>query len=97
MASLKMIMKLAYQAFKLEGDEAMLRIAWPLFIAILETDDLLRREWLIARLRALGKFGKNYSRAAVFVESFVAEEERKGERLDFQAYLTSGGFEQFSI
>ncbi|KAL6788967.1 hypothetical protein J3E68DRAFT_430214 [Trichoderma sp. SZMC 28012] len=97
MASLKMIMKLAYQAFKLEGDEAMLRIAWPLFIAILETDDLLHREWLIARLRALGKFGKNYSRAAAFVESFVAEEERKGERLDFQAYLTSGGFEQFSI
>ncbi|KAL6838144.1 hypothetical protein V8C40DRAFT_272311 [Trichoderma camerunense] len=97
MASLKIIMKLAYQAFKLEGDEAMLRIAWPLFIAILETNDLLHREWLIARLRALGKFGKNYPRAAVFVESFVAEEERKGERLDFQASLTSGGFEQFSI
>ncbi|KAL7947935.1 hypothetical protein V8C42DRAFT_269673 [Trichoderma barbatum] len=97
MPSLKMIMKLAYQAYRLDGDEAMLRIAWPLFIAILETDDLLHREWLIARLHALGKFGKNYSRAAVFVESFVAEEERKGERLDFQDYLKSGEFEQFSI
>ncbi|PTB54487.1 hypothetical protein M431DRAFT_530667 [Trichoderma harzianum CBS 226.95] len=71
MVSLKMIMKLAYQAFKLEGDEAMLRIAWPLFIAILETDDLLHREWLIARLHALGKFGKNYSRAASFVLGII--------------------------
>lgn len=92
-----MIRELAFQAFKYEGDEAMLRIAWPLFMAVLETDDQVHREWLSTRLQALGKFGKNYARAAVFAEWFTAEKTRGGGNLDFRQALRSRQFEQFSI
>lgn len=91
------IMNLAFQAFQHEGDEAMLRIAWPLFMAMLETDDLLHRDWISARLRSLAKYGKNYARAAAFTDFYVAEERRRGIKPDFRDLLQNGDFEQFAI
>ncbi|ETN45002.1 uncharacterized protein HMPREF1541_09878 [Cyphellophora europaea CBS 101466] len=91
------IMNLAFQAFQHEGDEAMLRIAWPLFMAILETEDLLHRDWVCTRLRSLARYGRNYARAATFADAYVAEVQQRGHKPDFRELLGSGGFEQFAI
>ncbi|OKL57039.1 hypothetical protein UA08_07356 [Talaromyces atroroseus] len=65
------IMNLALQMFKHQGDEALVRIAWPLFIVGLETSDELHREWILSRFQAMGCYGKNIQRAHRFLMTAV--------------------------
>lgn len=76
------IMSLAVQAFRHEGDEAMLRIAQPLFMVALETEDVLHREWVLERFKGLHKFGERFERARVFLVSTIEMQEVVGRRVD---------------
>lgn len=81
-AALRGIMTLAVQAFRHEGDEAMLRIAQPLFMVALETDDVLHREWVLERFEGLAKFGVRFERARAFLLRVIEMQEGVGRRVD---------------
>ncbi|OLN96308.1 Sterol uptake control protein 2-like protein 4 [Colletotrichum chlorophyti] len=89
-SALREIMNLAFQAFKHEGDEAMTRIAWPLFVVALETDDLLHREWVLSRFQGMSRFGKNLDRAHVFLKETIEMQNRLGRRFDVRERFQSG-------
>ncbi|PVH84865.1 hypothetical protein DL98DRAFT_410525 [Cadophora sp. DSE1049] len=95
--SLREIMTLAFKSFKHEGDTAMMRISWPLFMAGLETDDLLHREWILDRFRSLGRFGLNYKRAFLLLETVMEKQEKLGERVNMLDLLDSGCYESFVV
>jgi hypothetical protein len=73
------ILTLALQAHDNEGEAAMGRIAWPLFIAALETDDMIHRTWIMERFSSLSARGENYSRARAALQIALSEQ-RPGER-----------------
>jgi hypothetical protein len=81
-AALQGIMTLAVQAFRHEGDEAMLRIAQPLFMVALETDDVLHREWVLERFEELGRFGARFERARAFLLRTIELQQALGRRVD---------------
>jgi len=82
--ALKGIMNLAYQSFKHGGDQATARVAWPLFLAVLETDDMLHRDWILDRFTAFRKYGKNYERARRFLEQTIPRQQSIGKRIDLR-------------
>ncbi|KAM5350023.1 hypothetical protein ACJ41O_006528 [Fusarium nematophilum] len=65
--ALRIITSLAVQGFRHEGDAAMLRIAHPLFIVALETNDEVHRQWILERFDGLSQFGRHFSRARDFL------------------------------
>jgi hypothetical protein len=91
------MINLAFRAYQHGGDQAMLRIAWPLFMLVLETDDQFYREWSLTRLCALEKFGKNYSQAAAFAKEFTAQERRTGQYLSLSQQLSASPLGKFAI
>ncbi|KAF9870892.1 hypothetical protein CkaCkLH20_11564 [Colletotrichum karsti] len=95
--ALREIMNLAFQAFKHEGDESMTRIAWPLFMVALETDDLLHREWVLSRFQGMSRFGKNLDRAHVFLKEIIEMQNRLGRRVDVRERFQSGEVGLFVI
>lgn len=95
--ALRQIMNLAFQAHKHGGDEAVMRIAWPLYMVGLETDDLLHREWVLERMASIGRFGNNFERAHAFLDGVVDEQSRLGRRVDVRARLASGRVGLFII
>ncbi|KAJ3549023.1 hypothetical protein NM208_g723 [Fusarium decemcellulare] len=95
--ALRQIMNLAFQAYKHGGDEAMMRLAWPLYMVVLETDDLLHREWALERMSAISKFGKNFERAHKFLLGVVEMQSRSGKRADVRELLESGEVGLFVI
>ena len=80
--SLRLVMSLAVQAYRLQGKVAMLRVARPLFIAALETDDIIHREWIMQRFDELKEYGRNCRRARVFLGHAIAQQQRLGRRID---------------
>jgi hypothetical protein len=86
-SALKSIMNIAYQSYKHGGDEALARVAWPLFLAVPETDDMLHRDWILDRFMALGKYGKNYERAHRFLVNTVPRQQTIGRRVNLRDQL----------
>ncbi|KAE8376405.1 hypothetical protein BDV26DRAFT_305605 [Aspergillus bertholletiae] len=80
--ALRHIMNLAFQAHKYDGEKAMVRIAWPLFMVALETNDHLHREWVLGRFSAISKFGLNFQRAYQFLIHVIDLQSRLGQRVD---------------
>ncbi|OHW97786.1 C6 zinc finger domain-containing protein [Colletotrichum incanum] len=95
--ALRQIMNLAFQAFKHEGDESMIRIAWPLFMVALETDDLLHREWVLSRFQGMSRFGKNLDRAHVFLKNTIEIQNRLGRRVNVRERFQSSEVGLFVI
>ncbi|KAH7137453.1 hypothetical protein B0J13DRAFT_528088 [Dactylonectria estremocensis] len=95
--ALRQIMNLAFQTYKHGGDEAMMRIAWPLFMVALETDDLLHREWALDRLKSISRFGANFERAHRFLVGVVDTQSRSGKRVNVRERFQSGEVGLFVI
>ncbi|GMG36077.1 unnamed protein product [Aspergillus oryzae] len=95
--ALRQIMNLAFQAHKYDGEKAMVRIAWPLFMVALETNDHLHGEWVLGRFHAISQVGLNFQRAYQFLLHVVDLQSRLGERVDVRAQLQPGEFGLFVI
>ncbi|KAL4961200.1 uncharacterized protein BDV14DRAFT_204048 [Aspergillus stella-maris] len=95
--ALRQILNLAYQAHKYDGKEAMARIAWPLFMAAVETEDPMQREWVLGQFTAISKFGLHFDRAYRSLLHIVELQERDGGRVDLQELLRSGDLDLFVI
>ncbi|WPH01583.1 Hypothetical protein R9X50_00443100 [Acrodontium crateriforme] len=69
---IRSIMNLVQQAYKHEGNDAMTRIAWPLFVVALETDDDNDRDWILARFESMKTYGKNYERSHRYLDETIS-------------------------
>lgn len=87
--ALKEILNLAFQGRKYGGDEAMIKIAWPLFIAALESDDLLHRDWILKQFKNISKYGSNFARAHEFLLRVLPLQQQLGKRVNTQEHLDS--------
>lgn len=98
---MRTIMNLALQTFKHQGNEALVRIAWPLLIVGLETSDELHREWILTRFQAMSYYGKNLQRANRFLSAAVKAkglQQSPGGVIDVaRMQLESGDVELFVI
>ncbi|KAL4768756.1 hypothetical protein BDW60DRAFT_210628 [Aspergillus nidulans var. acristatus] len=91
------ILALAYQAYRDEGEPAMARIAWPLFMTAIETDDLAHQDWVCLRFSYLCGRGENYRRAEKALQFVLAKQRQRGGRVDVAAHFQSGALERFLI
>lgn len=85
--AIKEIVNLAYQTQMHSEDEAMIKIAWPLFIVALETDDMVHHEWVLERFQLLSKYGKNFQRAHQFLLEVIPMQHYRGSRVDVRAHM----------
>lgn len=95
--ALSEIVTLSFLSYKDEGDQGLFRMAWPLFMAGLESTDLVHQQWILDRFRGLKKFGNSYSRAHRLLESMVRDQEFSGVRTSICRYAESHQFERFFI
>lgn len=95
--ALQQIILLAYQAYRDNGSEAIARMAWPLFIAALETADLLHKDWILARIAELQTRGVNYRRAYAALVAARAAEGTRSVRTDYISLLDRDDLEKFVI
>ncbi|KAL4812154.1 fungal-specific transcription factor domain-containing protein [Aspergillus spinulosporus] len=91
------ILALAYQAYRDEGEPAMARIAWPLFMTAIETDDLAHQDWVCLRFANLCGRGENYRRAEKALQFVLAKQRQSGGRVDVAGNFQSGALERFLI
>lgn len=85
--ALQEIMNLCFQDYTHSGDQPNLRVAWPLFMAALETQDMLHQSFILERFQAFRLYGKNYERAHRFLVTIVATQRRHGKRIDFRTQM----------
>lgn len=85
------ILRLAFQTHQKGGDAALTRIAWPLFVAALETTDLLHRQWILERFAGMSVLGGHLKRAHRVLADAVSLQERTGQRADVKAMMPSYG------
>jgi hypothetical protein len=91
------IMELAAQDYKHGGDESMVRVSWPLFVAAMVTDKPHHQTWFLGRLQSIGRFGKNYERAAKFLAKMLEMQDILGRKVGYDEVLQSTGMETFVI
>lgn len=94
---LRDIMDLACKAFNDEGEIAMSRIAWPLFIAALESDDMVHQSWILARYDALQTRGENYRRAREALQAAFSEQRLGERRISGLELVHRSGIDKFVI
>lgn len=94
---LQEIFTLAYRAYQDEGESAMSRIAWPLFMAALETDDLAHQDWVSLLFARLRHQGENYRRAEQALLLLLADPRTRKARVNSLDYFQSDTLERFII
>jgi hypothetical protein len=60
---MKEIMSFGFKTYNTQGIADLARLAWPLFVVSLESDDILHRSWILERFNQLKSHGANYRRA----------------------------------
>lgn len=85
--ALQEIMNLCFQDFTHGGDQPNLRVAWPLFMAALETQDMLQQKFVLDRFENFRLYGKNYERAHRFLVTVLPIQRRNGQRVDVRAHM----------
>ncbi|KAI9146939.1 hypothetical protein HJFPF1_12968 [Paramyrothecium foliicola] len=67
------ILKLALYGYRKDGQATIVRVAWPMFIAGLETTDQFQQQWIVDRLEACGLFGRSYRSAAGLMRCYYEQ------------------------
>lgn len=80
-----------------EGNRYLWRIAWPMFVAGLETNDLIYQTWVIDRFTSLQENGENLRRAKIVLERICLEQRRTGQRVDYLSRIKNGEYQGFVI
>ncbi|CAG9961994.1 unnamed protein product [Clonostachys byssicola] len=79
------------------GDGSLLRIAWPLFVTAIVTDNCRYHDWMRNRLQRISKFGKNYERAYQYRLKMSQIRNAERSKAGAQVGLDSGGLGAFVI
>jgi hypothetical protein len=80
-----------------EGEDYLWRVAWPLFVGGLETNDPIHQSWVLDRFSNLQKRGENMRRAKLLLEAVFLEQRVTKLRVDYLALLRTGLIEGFVI
>lgn len=95
--AIRVILDLAHQAYSDAGEEGILKVAWPLFVAALETDEPVHRAWILERYQVLSTQGQNYRRANEALKAAFAEQRMNERRLDFLQLVRRNDLDRFVI
>lgn len=68
-----------------------------MFVAGLETDDLIYQTWVIDRFTSMQNLGENLRRAKVLLELVCAEQRQTGQRIDYLSRIRNGQYQGFVI
>lgn len=68
-----------------------------MFVAGLETDDLIYQTWVIERFTSMQDLGENLRRAKLVLETVCLEQRRTGQQIDYLSRIKSGEFQGFVI
>jgi hypothetical protein len=85
--ALQEIMNLCFQDHIHGGDQPNLRVAWPLFLAALETQDMLHQKFILGRFETFRLYGKNYERAYQFLLTAIPLQRRNNKRIDIRSQM----------
>ena len=85
--ALQEIMNLCFQDCTHGGDKPNLRVAWPLFMAALETHDMLHQKFILERFETFRLYGENYDRAHRFLITAIPLQRRHGGRIDIRVQM----------
>lgn len=96
-ASLREVMALASKAHQDDGDDGMQRFAWQLFVAALESDDIIHRSWIIQRFEALARQGENFRRALDALRVAFREEGMGERRIEYAELVRRGDIAKFVL
>lgn len=77
--------------------EYLSRVQWPMFIAAMETDDMVYQAWILDRFIAMQRCGENLRRATVFIKAVLAEQRQTGIRVNYMSWLRDGPFQKFVL
>ncbi|RMJ14312.1 hypothetical protein CDV36_006032 [Fusarium kuroshium] len=95
--ALREIMSLASKAHRDQGDQGMIRFAWPLFVAALESDDMIHRSWILERYDALAARSENFRRARNALHVAFREQEMNGLPIVYTEIVRRGDIDRFVI
>jgi hypothetical protein len=85
--ALQEIMNLCFQDYTHGGNQPNLRVAWPLFLAALETQDMLHQKFIMDRFETFRLYGKNYERAHRFLTIAIPLQRRINKRIDIRTQM----------
>lgn len=85
--ALQEIMNLCFQDYTHGGEQPNLRVAWPLFLAALETQDMLHQKFIMDRFETFRLYGKNYERAHQFLLTAIPMQRRNNKRIDIRLQM----------
>ena len=92
------ILQIAAIVHENEPPSSMCRIAWPLFIAGVETNDFVHSAWVLERYRDLADFSQNFRRAHALLQDVVRHQCLTGEKVDYRRWLVERPeFEPFIV
>lgn len=91
------IMQLVCKTLIDEGETSMARIAWPLFVTALESDDLVYQSWILERFNCLQTRGENYRRAREAIVVALEERKRTGRVVGVAQLLRREEIDKFVI
>lgn len=95
---LSAIMHIAAIVHENEPPNALCRLSWALFMACVETTDLIYQNWILERYSGLCDFGISYSRANHLLKAVVKHQRMTGEKVDYRQWIQKRPeFEQFVI
>jgi hypothetical protein len=94
---LREIMTMAFKAHHDEGEQAMIRVAWPLFIAAMESDDSLHRIWILERYEALSSTGENFRRARHALQVAFREQQLDERRVNYTELVRRSDIDPFVL
>jgi hypothetical protein len=98
LSSLASILEIAPIVYENEHPNSMCRIAWPLFVAGIETTNFAHQSWILDRYRALSNFGSSFRRAHDLLKAVISHQRQTGERVDFRDWVRNRPeFESFII
>ncbi|ETS81534.1 hypothetical protein PFICI_06536 [Pestalotiopsis fici W106-1] len=95
--ALQEIMTLAFQSHRDAGTQAVTRMAWPLFIAALESDDALHRGWIVEQFELMAVEGENYRRAREALRIALSEQRPHERRVSYWDVMTKNDVDRFVI
>lgn len=91
------ILDLAVVVHESEGNDALTRLAWPMFLAGIEAWDRMHQTWLLERLAGLCGYGRNVTRAHRLLEAVVRRQRSVPGRVDYFQWFRSGEAEEFVL
>lgn len=95
--ALEGILQIALKIYETDGDVALMRVAWPLMLAGIETRESLQQDWVLERFNSLSTLGTNFARASECVKHIVARQKGGEPRQDFLALIKHEELEPFVL